>query len=173
MEGASHVCRIGIDQLSHWMEHFRLDQSSAGKGNPGSFLIMINSCRTYGARRLDAQDFQWSPCIRRAGSGQARGATVFRGWERPRELVFGSCSARLQAGMSSNPKCPPEGGRYKFTRNRGGHAQSDWGRCLTPCVRPLCRTYGAFNPNLPFTHRFALLPQNGIMAARWATLCRA
>jgi hypothetical protein len=38
--------------------------------------------------------------------------------------VFGSCSARLQAGMSANLECPPEGGRYKFTQNRGRHAHS-------------------------------------------------
>ena len=29
-------------------------------------------------------------------------------------LGFGFCSARLQAGMSLNLRCPPEGGRYKI-----------------------------------------------------------
>src|ERR1700733_10669883 len=47
-----------------------------------------------------------------------------------RKLSFGSCSARLQAGICLVPKCPPEGGRYKTVPVLSSHTDSKAGHFL-------------------------------------------
>ena len=42
----------------------------------------------------------------------------------PWPLDFGLCTARLQAGVFLNPRCPPEGGRYKALSNPSRHTGS-------------------------------------------------
>jgi hypothetical protein len=51
------------------------------------------------------------------------------------ELDSGSCSARLQAGISLIPECPPEGGRYKSGKILSFHTDSTAPAFLAPKCR--------------------------------------